>query len=289
MKLLHLDAIFYNFIAKNLSSGRRSFLPPDNGPTMQRYENKNLRENDNHKCGRRFVRNAYPTICRQLLRFVSFQLFQGFATSLRTWPAVLWKTKTWQRTKSQQIWSECCAAPKAVKLVLAYFLNFAFFLNLPPWGEWWIPGINAMKILAENMPFIFRSNATNESKTTIRRAVGPPIHIKAKSEAAAASPRRKGQWAMATKEKFLFFFISYISCLQSFLAYSVVEVTSAGLEPAIPGSVGRCLIHWATRPLRIFFAPRAWQLRRSKTNTFKLQYVLLSICFFSFVFNFQML
>ena len=26
------------------------------------------------------------------------------------------------------------------------------------------------------------------------------------------------------------------------------EMTLAGLEPAIPGSVGRCLIHWATRP-----------------------------------------
>ena len=26
------------------------------------------------------------------------------------------------------------------------------------------------------------------------------------------------------------------------------NMTSAGLEPAIPGSVGRCLIHWATRP-----------------------------------------
>ena len=26
------------------------------------------------------------------------------------------------------------------------------------------------------------------------------------------------------------------------------SMTSAGLEPAIPGSVGRCLIHWATRP-----------------------------------------
>ena len=26
-------------------------------------------------------------------------------------------------------------------------------------------------------------------------------------------------------------------------------MTSAGLEPAIPGSVGRCLIHWATRPV----------------------------------------
>ena len=26
-------------------------------------------------------------------------------------------------------------------------------------------------------------------------------------------------------------------------------MTPAGLEPAIPGSVGRCLIHWATGPL----------------------------------------
>ena len=28
----------------------------------------------------------------------------------------------------------------------------------------------------------------------------------------------------------------------------VVKMTPAGLEPAIPGSVGRCLIHWATGP-----------------------------------------
>ena len=26
------------------------------------------------------------------------------------------------------------------------------------------------------------------------------------------------------------------------------QMTPAGLEPAIPGSVGRCLIHWATGP-----------------------------------------
>ena len=26
-------------------------------------------------------------------------------------------------------------------------------------------------------------------------------------------------------------------------------MTPAGLEPAIPGSVGRCLIHWATGPM----------------------------------------
>ena len=28
-------------------------------------------------------------------------------------------------------------------------------------------------------------------------------------------------------------------------------MTTAGLEPAIPGSVGRCLIHWATGPLKL--------------------------------------
>jgi hypothetical protein len=32
-------------------------------------------------------------------------------------------------------------------------------------------------------------------------------------------------------------------------------MTPAGLEPAIPGSVGRCLIHWATGPIRSV-APR---------------------------------
>jgi hypothetical protein len=28
-----------------------------------------------------------------------------------------------------------------------------------------------------------------------------------------------------------------------------ITMTPAGLEPAIPGSVGRCLIHWATGPV----------------------------------------
>ena len=31
-------------------------------------------------------------------------------------------------------------------------------------------------------------------------------------------------------------------------------MTPAGLEPAIPGSVGRCLIHWATGPLKTMIA-----------------------------------
>jgi hypothetical protein len=38
-----------------------------------------------------------------------------------------------------------------------------------------------------------------------------------------------------------------------------MPLTSAGLEPAIPGSVGRCLIHWATRPLS-----DSHQINRSK-------------------------
>ena len=32
------------------------------------------------------------------------------------------------------------------------------------------------------------------------------------------------------------------------MAAAQSEMTPAGLEPAIPGSVGRCLIHWATGP-----------------------------------------
>ena len=58
------------------------------------------------------------------------------------------------------------------------------------------------------------------------------------------------------------------SCVKSQLAFKIVDVrqrgefadklhatrykrimTPAGLEPAIPGSVGRCLIHWATGPI----------------------------------------
>ena len=37
------------------------------------------------------------------------------------------------------------------------------------------------------------------------------------------------------------------------------QMTPGGLEPAIPGSVGRCLIHWATGPVQ---APRASALER---------------------------
>ena len=32
-------------------------------------------------------------------------------------------------------------------------------------------------------------------------------------------------------------------------AHSASDMTPAGLEPAVPGSVGRCLIHWATGPM----------------------------------------
>ena len=34
-------------------------------------------------------------------------------------------------------------------------------------------------------------------------------------------------------------------------------MTPAGLEPAIPGSVGRCLIHWATGPMNKDFDGRS--------------------------------
>ena len=41
------------------------------------------------------------------------------------------------------------------------------------------------------------------------------------------------------------------ACGGRFRSRRVVQMTPAGLEPAIPGSVGRCLIHWATGPLPI--------------------------------------
>ena len=53
------------------------------------------------------------------------------------------------------------------------------------------------------------------------------------------------------------------------------KVTPAGLEPAIPGSVGRCLIHWATGPV----ATRATLFANSvlpwQTLMFLLRYLLL--------------
>ena len=41
-------------------------------------------------------------------------------------------------------------------------------------------------------------------------------------------------------------------------------MTPAGLEPAIPGSVGRCLIHWATGPV-VHPKPRdrLWQTKQN--------------------------
>ena len=32
----------------------------------------------------------------------------------------------------------------------------------------------------------------------------------------------------------------------------LVPLTPVGLEPTIPGSLGRCLIHWATGPAKLF-------------------------------------
>ena len=67
----------------------------------------------------------------------------------------------------------------------------------------------------------------------------------------AQGGRPNEQWQQ--NRSWFCFFISYISCLQCFLAYSVVRSDLGRLEPAIPGSVGRCLIHWATMPLRDLF------------------------------------
>ena len=50
----------------------------------------------------------------------------------------------------------------------------------------------------------------------------------------------------------------YQTMTKTSLTSALTEMmTPAGLEPAIPGSVGRCLIHWATGPciLQIDFDP----------------------------------
>ena len=46
-------------------------------------------------------------------------------------------------------------------------------------------------------------------------------------------------------------------------------MTPAGLEPAIPGSVGRCLIHWATGPDVFDYRMRSWEhspFRKARTR-----------------------
>jgi hypothetical protein len=53
-----------------------------------------------------------------------------------------------------------------------------------------------------------------------------------------------------------------VACGWRFRGRRVVQMTPAGLEPAIPGSVGRCLIHWATGPLAIckgYWCVCVWQ------------------------------
>ena len=51
-------------------------------------------------------------------------------------------------------------------------------------------------------------------------------------------------------------------------------MTPAGLEPAIPGSVGRCLIHWATGPYASLALPRDERLHYSGSLTFSSQRIL---------------
>ena len=72
-------------------------------------------------------------------------------------------------------------------------------------------------------------------------------------------------WGETEKEEqnneyhiFLVFFCDSLSlyptppphpCHTQAIPHCDTAVTPAGLEPAIPGSVGRCLIHWATGPV----------------------------------------
>ena len=42
---------------------------------------------------------------------------------------------------------------------------------------------------------------------------------------------------------------SVCACIHNFTTRPATAMTPVGLEPAIPGSVGRCLIHWATGPI----------------------------------------
>ncbi len=41
----------------------------------------------------------------------------------------------------------------------------------------------------------------------------------------------------------------FLAWINAAFCCSASPMTPAGLEPAIPGSVGRCLIHWATGPM----------------------------------------
>ena len=59
-------------------------------------------------------------------------------------------------------------------------------------------------------------------------------------------------------------------------------MTPAGLEPAIPGSVGRCLIHWATGPIKKCNCNKFKRIR--KENHSAVSRVLLAVLLFSAVF-----
>ena len=138
-----------------------------------------------------------------------------------------------------------------------------------------------MKIFAEHM--LFFSEATLRMKATqqfVARWGHPSTSRRSRRrQQQAQGGRANEQWQQ--KRSFFFFFISYISCLQCFLAYSVVRSDlgrTRTCNPRLRGPMPYPLGHEAAASF--FFAPRAGQLRRSKTNTFKLQYVLLSIFYF---------
>ena len=65
-----------------------------------------------------------------------------------------------------------------------------------------------------------------------------------KCEAAGALPcslKMRSRWHVSMLVAYLWH--------KKFAVWTCAQMTPAGLEPAIPGSVGRCLIHWATGPL----------------------------------------
>ena len=144
----------------------------------------------------------------------------------------------------------CCA--ESCKASACIFSEFRVFFEFAAMRRMMNSGHQCYENLCRTHAFF--SEATLRMKATqqfVARWGHPSTSRRSRRrQQQAQGGRANEQWQQ--KRSFFFFFISYISCLQSFLAYSVVEVTSAGLESAILGSVGRCLIHWATRPLRVF-------------------------------------
>ena len=75
--------------------------------------------------------------------------------------------------------------------------------------------------------------------------------LEALGQSAPSAPTKPGQAVLRrhpqrnTRNGCMLLFLARPFC---WLLWSNTAMTPAGLEPAIPGSVGRCLIHWATGP-----------------------------------------